>query len=71
MQGRRAQGLRFNCNERFTAEHKCQGSQLLPEGTEDTGEITCEKIYEDQQPRVSQSSQKSPYMHCQDRLHHE
>ena len=29
MQHRRALGLCFNCNERFTAGHKCQGPQLL------------------------------------------
>lgn len=29
MQKRRAQGLCFNCNERFTVGHKCQGPQLL------------------------------------------
>ena len=29
MQRRRALGLCFNCNERFTAGHKCQGPQLL------------------------------------------
>ncbi|KAH9704605.1 hypothetical protein KPL70_011534 [Citrus sinensis] len=29
MQRRRALGLCFNCNKRFTAGHKCQGPQLL------------------------------------------
>ncbi|KAA8538317.1 hypothetical protein F0562_027860 [Nyssa sinensis] len=29
MQRRRAQGLCFNCNDRFTAGHKCQGPRLL------------------------------------------
>ena len=29
MQQRRAQGLCFNCNERFTAGHKCSKAQLL------------------------------------------
>nr|TKR91215.1 hypothetical protein D5086_0000225710 [Populus alba] len=29
MQRRRLQGLCFNCNERFTAGHKCQGAKLL------------------------------------------
>ncbi|KAL6332966.1 hypothetical protein AAG906_019980 [Vitis piasezkii] len=29
MQKRRAQGLCFNCNERFTPGHKCQGPRLL------------------------------------------
>ncbi|KAH9657212.1 hypothetical protein KPL70_022965 [Citrus sinensis] len=29
MQRRRAQGLCFNCNERFTAGHKCSKAQLL------------------------------------------
>ncbi|KAL5565238.1 hypothetical protein UlMin_028402 [Ulmus minor] len=29
MQKRRAQGLCFNCNDKFTPGHKCQGSQLL------------------------------------------
>lgn len=29
MQKRRAQGLCFNCNDKFTAGHKCQGPQLI------------------------------------------
>ena len=29
MQKRRAQGLCFNCNERFTPGHKCQAPQLM------------------------------------------
>lgn len=29
MQKRRAQGLCFNCNEKFTAGHQCKGLQLL------------------------------------------
>lgn len=29
MQRRRAQGLCFNCNEKLTMGHKCQGLQLL------------------------------------------
>lgn len=29
MQRRRAQGLCFNCNDKFTAGHKCRGPQLL------------------------------------------
>ena len=29
MQKYRAQGLCFNCNDRFTPSHKCQGPQLL------------------------------------------
>ena len=29
MQKRRAQGLCFNCNDKFTPGHQCQGSQLL------------------------------------------
>ena len=29
MQKRRAQGLCFNCNDKFTPGHKCQGPQLL------------------------------------------
>ena len=29
MQKRRAQGLCFSCNERFTPGHKCQGPRLL------------------------------------------
>ncbi|KAL9419261.1 hypothetical protein AB3S75_037088 [Citrus x aurantiifolia] len=29
MQKRRAQGLCFSCNERFTPIHKCQGPRLL------------------------------------------
>ena len=29
MQSRRAQGLCFNCDERFVLGHKCKGPQLL------------------------------------------
>nr|TKS00092.1 hypothetical protein D5086_0000187020 [Populus alba] len=48
MQKRRAQGLCFNCNERFTAGHKCQGMQLLLlEGPTDFNEITYEEVTEE------------------------
>ena len=41
MQRKRAQGLCFNCNERFTAGHRCQKPQLLLlEGH--TGNMLCE-----------------------------
>ena len=41
MQKRRTQGLCFNCDEKFTPEHKCKGPQLLvlDGGQEDQGEI--------------------------------
>ena len=40
MQKRRAQGLCFNCDEKFTAGHKCRGPQLLLlEGHTDNSEI--------------------------------
>ncbi|KAL3576808.1 hypothetical protein D5086_022091 [Populus alba] len=48
MQKRRAQGLCFNCNERFTAGHKCQGMQLLLlESPTDFNEITYEEVTEE------------------------
>ncbi|KAA8542122.1 hypothetical protein F0562_023274 [Nyssa sinensis] len=41
MQRRRAQGLCFNCDERFTARHKCQGPRLLLlEGFDDNNNHT-------------------------------
>ncbi|KAA8519438.1 hypothetical protein F0562_013687 [Nyssa sinensis] len=43
MQRKRAQGLCFNCNKRFTAGHRCQKPQLLLlEGH--TGNLKCEEI---------------------------
>jgi len=43
MQRRRAQGLCFNCNEHFTAGHRCQGSRLLMlEGHDGSSNIICE-----------------------------
>ncbi|KAJ0084052.1 hypothetical protein Patl1_30306 [Pistacia atlantica] len=42
MQKRRAQGLCFNCNERFTTGHRCQRPQLLlleEDQGGDTGEV--------------------------------
>ena len=43
MQRRRAQGFYFNCNERFTARHRCQKQQLLLlEGH--VGTVVCEDI---------------------------
>ncbi|KAJ0020279.1 hypothetical protein Pint_30953 [Pistacia integerrima] len=43
MQRKRAQGLCFNCNERFTAGHRCQKPQLLLlEGH--VGNVICEEI---------------------------
>lgn len=48
MQKRKAQGLCFNCNERFTAGHKCQGMQLLLlEGPTGFNEITYEEVTEE------------------------
>jgi len=48
MQKRKAQGLCFNCNERFTAGHKCQGMQLLLlEGPIGFNEITYEEVTEE------------------------
>ncbi|KAF5468386.1 hypothetical protein F2P56_012540 [Juglans regia] len=47
MQKRRAQGLCFNCNQRFTAGHKCQKPQLLLlEGHTDN--VICEDITDQQ-----------------------
>ena len=48
MQKCRAQGLCFNCNERFTVGHKCQGMQLLLlEGPTDVSEITYGEVHEE------------------------
>jgi len=48
MQKRRAQGLCFNCNERFTVGHKCHGMQLLLlEGPTGFNEITYEEVTEE------------------------
>jgi len=48
MQKCKAQGLCFNCNERFTAGHKCQGMQLLLlEGPTGFNEITYEEVTEE------------------------
>lgn len=45
MQRRRAQGLCFTCNERFTTGHKCQGPQLLLlESPNSTNEFTSEEV---------------------------
>ncbi|KAH7572791.1 hypothetical protein JRO89_XS03G0015000 [Xanthoceras sorbifolium] len=45
MQKRRAQGLCFNYNERFTPGHKCQVPQLLIlEGHTHTDGITCDEV---------------------------
>ena len=49
MQRRRAQNLCFNCNDRFTAGHKCQGPQmLLLEGYEDNSDLLCDDVSEEQ-----------------------
>ena len=51
MQRKRAQGLCFNCNERFTAGHRCQKPQLLllkgHEGNVDCGDGTDQQTWED------------------------
>ena len=45
MQRRHGQGLCFNCNDKFTAAHRCQGPQnLLLEGCTKTNEIMCEEV---------------------------
>jgi len=47
MQRRRLQGLCFNCNERFTARHKCQGAKLLMlEGHDEDDEAVCDKFHD-------------------------
>ncbi|KAL4341599.1 hypothetical protein GQ457_08G014550 [Hibiscus cannabinus] len=54
MQKRRAQGLCFNCDEKFTTSHRCRGSQLLIlEGIDDSyGEEVIEDTLE-LQPDIS------------------
>ena len=45
MQRRHGQGLCFNCNDKFTAAHRCQGPQnLVLEGCTKTNEIMCEEV---------------------------
>ena len=52
MQRRRAQNLCFNCNDRFTAGHKCQGSRLLMlEGCNDTDTLLCDNVLDEQLPQ--------------------
>lgn len=49
IQRRRAQNLCFNCNERFTAGHKCQGSRILMlEGCNDSDTLLCYNDLEEQ-----------------------
>ncbi|KAK8546572.1 hypothetical protein V6N12_027349 [Hibiscus sabdariffa] len=54
MQKRRAQGLCFNCDEKFTTGHRCRGSQLLIlEGIDDSyGEEVIKDTLE-LQPEIS------------------
>ncbi|KAL4278328.1 hypothetical protein GQ457_03G010840 [Hibiscus cannabinus] len=54
MQKRRAQGLCFNCDEKFTTGHRCRGSQLLIlEGIDDSyGEEVIDDTLE-LQPEIS------------------
>lgn len=48
MQRRRAQGLCFNCNDRFMAGHTCRGPQLLLlESHTDNHGIICEDVTEE------------------------
>ncbi|XP_035544589.1 uncharacterized protein LOC118347983 [Juglans regia] len=49
MQRRRLQGLCFNCNERFTTGHKCQGPRiLLLESCEDDDNLVCDDVTDEQ-----------------------
>lgn len=48
MQRRRAQGLCFNCNDKFTAGHKCQRPQLLLlESLSEPVRVMCEEVTDD------------------------
>jgi hypothetical protein len=48
MQRRRAQGLCFNCNDKFTAGHKCQRPQLLLlESLTEPDRVMCEEDTDD------------------------
>ncbi|KAF5472044.1 hypothetical protein F2P56_008792 [Juglans regia] len=48
MQRRRLQGLCFNCNERFTAGHRCQRPWILMlEGYEDDNNVICDEVNEE------------------------
>ncbi|XP_010275983.1 PREDICTED: uncharacterized protein LOC104610859 [Nelumbo nucifera] len=54
MQKRRAQGLCFNCNEKFTLTHQCKGSQLLLlEGSDDYSEEEETDGLMEPQPEIS------------------
>lgn len=60
MQRRRAQGLYFNCNEKFTTNHKCTKAQLLIlESEAEPDETTYEEITEEI-TRVEQGEIKDP-----------
>ena len=49
MQQRRAQNLCFNCNDRFTAGHKCQSPRILMlESCEDKGNLLCDDVTKEQ-----------------------
>lgn len=51
MQRQRAQGLCFDCNEKFTVRHKCTRAQLLIlESEEDPGNIIAEEINQEVEP---------------------
>ncbi|KAG2663117.1 hypothetical protein I3760_16G012600 [Carya illinoinensis] len=47
MQRKRLQGLCFNCNERFTAGHKCQGPRILMLEGHNGENGTCEAVNEE------------------------
>ena len=67
MQRRRAQGLCFTCNERFTAGHKCQGPQLLLlQSYNNTNKITCEEVVEELHGKENKGEQPGKTQRCGD-----
>ncbi|XP_058111277.1 uncharacterized protein LOC131254302 [Magnolia sinica] len=61
MQRRRLQGLCFNCNERFTVGHKCQGPRILMlEGRGDNNNIFCDDVTHERQAEENQEEPLEP-----------
>ena len=61
MQRRRLQGLCFNCNERFTAGHRCQGPRILMlEGYEDDNNVIYDEVNEERNTGRHQEENLEP-----------
>ena len=74
MQRRRAQGLCFNCNNKFTQGHKCHGPQLLLlDASVESPSITCEEVTGEQfegedQDNQAFLTQQFPIMDLKDKV---